>query len=272
MLGGLTSQILVAVVITSVLPNGLTASDISGAFCRQIYMSPPRIGERCITETEVYRNYPSVPQERCMWQGLRDPSCTVINYNAVDMYCLLGQGTCVSLEPESGFIAIPLTMQEPCLTWVRQDAVPPTLDNVTGLVIYQVQTGNLKNNVTIARAIWDSSKVPGKQMHYGGFFSWNGMVEEFSTGNYEILIASPRCDLSWVNYNPASGNVLPDGAVIGGHHNGRQLYVARKGDRHRGQPFAYAAGYYDNIAGEGEVTYGDHVIKFTEMEILVVHG
>ena len=93
-------------------------------------------------------------------------------------------------------------------------------------------------------------------MHYGGLFSWNGIVEEFSVGNYEILIASPRCDLSWVNYNPASGNVLPDGAVIGGYQNGRQLYVARTSDTHSGHFYRYAAGYYDIIGMEGVVTNG----------------
>ena len=235
-------------------------------------MGSPRIGQRCITDTEVYRNHTSVPQERCMWHCLWNTSCTVINYNAVDSYCLLSQGNCVSLEPESDFIAIPLTMQEPRLTWVRQDAVPLNLDNITGLVMYQVTPGNLRNNVTIARAILDSAKIPGKQMYYGGFFSWNGQLEDFSAGNYEILIASPRCNLSWVNYDSRSGNVLPDGALIGGYQNGRQLYVARKGNTYLGHSYRYAAGYYDSIAGEGEVTYGTHIFRFSEMEILVVNG
>ena len=147
-------------VIILVLPDALTASTATGTSCLQIYTGPPRMGQRCITDTEVYRNLSAVPQERCMWHCLRDTSCMVINYNEAVRYCLLGQGPCVSLEPESGFITIPLTMQEPCLTWMRQDVIPPNLDNTAGLVSYQVAPDNLKNNVTIARAILDSAKIP----------------------------------------------------------------------------------------------------------------
>ena len=259
-------------VIILVLPSGVRASDISGAFCRQIYMRPTRIGQRCVTKTEVYVNHSAVPQEGCMWYCLRDTSCTVINYNVADSYCLLGRGPCASLEPESDFIAIPMTMQEPCMTWIRQDAMPPPLQEISNLVMYHVLSGNKQNNIVVARAILNSAKIPGKFKNPAGQFSWNGQVQDFSAGNYELLTVSPRCNLSWVNYDSGSGNMLPNGAVIGGYQNGRQLYVARKGNTYMGHSYRYAAGYYDNIAGEGEVTYGVHVFTFTEMEILVVDG
>ena len=86
-----------------------------------------------------------------------------------------------------------------------------------------------------------------------------------------MLTVSPRCDISWVNYDPDSGNTLPVGAVIGGYQNGHLLYVARKHASHLGHSARYAAGYYDNIVEEGEVTYGTGVLIYSEMEILVVH-
>ena len=229
------------------------------------------MGQRCITDTEVYRNHTDVPQERCMWHCLQNISCTVINYNMVDSYCLLGQGPCVSLEHENDFVTIPMTTQEPCMTWIRQDSMPPSLDDFSDIVMYQVHT-NPNNIIVVARAIIDSAKIPGKFHTDEGRFALNGQVVEFSSGNYEILRISPECDISWVNYGPVSGNTLIDGAVIGGYQNGHPLYVARKGDTHSGDSYRYAAGYYDAIDMVGVVTYGTSVLPFTEMEILVVHG
>ena len=88
-------------------------------------MKPARMGQRCITDTEVYRNHTAVPQGRCMWHCLQIISCKAINYNITDNYCLQGHAPCVSLKPESDFVTIPMTMQEPCLTWVRQDVTLP---------------------------------------------------------------------------------------------------------------------------------------------------
>ena len=271
MLGSQASQVLLTVVIILVLLNELRVSNVRGASCRQVHMRPPRMGQRCITDTEVYRNHSAIPQGLCMWHCLRNTSCTVINYNMLDSYCLLGQGSCVSLEPEADFITIPLTMQEPCLTWIRQDTMPPPLQEISNLVLYPVIPGNTMNNIIVARAILNSTKIPGKFQNSYGQFSLNGQVEIFSAGNYEILIVSPRCNLSWVNYDSGSGNVLPGGAVVGGYQNGLPLYVARKGNNYLGHSYRYAAGYYDT-AGEGEVSYGTRIFKFTEMEILVANG
>ena len=228
------------------------------------------MGQRCITEKEVYRNHTDVPQERCMWHCWQNVSCTVINYNKVDSYCLLGQGPCVSLEPESDFVTIPMTTQEPCMTWIRQDTMPPSLDDFSDIVMYPLQT-NPDNKIVIARAILDLAKIPGKFHNNIGQFALNGQVVEFSAGNYEILRLSPECDISWVNYGPNHENALIGGTVIGGYQNGRPLYVARKGDTHLGHTYRYAAGYYDAIDKVGVVTYGRSVLPFTEMEILVVH-
>ena len=155
------------------------------------------------------------------------------------------------------------------MMWVRQDAIPPSLNDISDVVRYPVES-DPRNSIVVARAILDMAKIPGKFHNTKGYFSWNGQVLEFDACNYEVLIVSTRCDISWVNYNPGSGNALPDGAVIGGYEHGHLLYVARKLAGHMGHSARYAAGYYDNIDGNGEVTYGPDVLIYSEMEILVV--
>ena len=271
----LLRKILFIAVFIVFLPSGIKASVVTGASCQQVYIRRPRIGQRCVTSNEVYKNHTAAPQERCMWHCLRDISCKVVNYNMDQSFCF--QEPCVTLEPESDIVTMPMTMQEPCMTWVRQNVFPPPLDDISNFVTYPVlpDGGNDPDNkILVARAIIDSAKVPGK-VHIPvnlGHFILNGQVLDFSAGNYEMLTVSPGCDVSWMNYDPDSGNSFPDGAVIGGYQNGHQLYVARKGDRHRGVPYRYAAGYYDLIGMGGAVGYGPHVLTFTEMEILVVHG
>ena len=270
MLVGLACQTQITAVIILFLPNRLNTSAVAGPSCQQIYMKPPLMGQRCITDNEVYRNHTNAPQERCIWHCLGNISCQVINYNVVDSYCLVGHAPCVSLEPEIDFVTIPITMQDPCMMWVRQDIIPPSLNDISDVVKYPVES-DPGNSIVVARAILDMAKIPGKFHNTKGYFSWNGQVSEFSAGNYEVLIVSPRCDISWMNYNPDSGNAVPDGVVIGGYQNGHLLYVARKHAGHLGHSARYAAGYYDNKHGNGEVTYGADVLIYSEVEILVVH-
>ena len=269
MTDGLACPPLFTAVIILFLPNRLNTSTVTGPSCQQIHMRLPLMGQRCITDNEVYRNYTTVPQERCMWHCLRNISCKVVNYNVVDSYCLVGHAPCVSLEPENDFVTIPITMQDPCMIWVGQDAIPPSLNDISDVVSYPVES-DPGNSIVVARTILDMAKIPGKFYNTKGYFSWNGQVLEFDAGKYEVLIVSPRCDISWVNYDHGSGNALPDGAVIGGYQNGHLLYVARKHAGHMGQSARYAAGYYDNIDGNGEVIYGPDVLTYSEMEILVV--
>ena len=218
----LLRKILFTAVFIVFLPSGIKVSVVTGASCQQVYIRRPRIGQRCVTSNEVYKNHTIAPQERCMWHCLRDISCKVINYNMDESFCFLSQEPCVTLEPESDIVTMPMTMQEPCMTWVRQKVFPPPLDDISNFVTYPVlpDGGNDPDNkILVPRAIIDSAKVPGK-VHIPvnlGHFILNGQVLDFSAGNYEMLTVSPGCDVSWVNYDPDSGNSFPDGAVIGGY-------------------------------------------------------
>ena len=228
MLGYLPYQILFSSIVMFGLPNGVLSSTVTGTACQQRYMRPERRGQRCITNTEVYRNYTDVPQERCMWHCLRELSCKVFNYNDVGNYCLLCHTPCVSLEPHIDFVTTPITMEEPCMTWVWQDVIPPSMGStdVIKFLLYP-QSTDKENTVMIARAILDSLRIPGRYqtVNTTGYYTLNGQVLGFSADNYEVLTMSPRCNASWVSYDSGSGNALPLGSVIGGPHNGDPLYV-----------------------------------------------
>ena len=240
---------------------------ISGAPCQQMYMRPGRIGQRCMTDAEVYRNHTDVPQERCMWHCLRNLSCKVIDYNLVGSYCLLGHGPCASLQPHNDFVTTPLTTQEPCMTWVRQDTIPPATDDIN------VYSFNINSDQTamIGRAIVGSERIPGRYqpISVGGFYGYNGQYLLFSAGNYELLTVSPQCNVTWMSYDSRSGSSLPDGTVIGGSHNGDLLYVARM---YRHDYDAYVVGYYsarDRQVQGADNTHG--IVSSREMELLVVN-
>ena len=156
------------------------------------------------------------------------------------------------------------------MAWLRQNYIPVSLDDISDIVVYPVKS-NPENNIVVARAILDLAEIPGKFHNTRGYCSWNGTVVEFSAGNYEVLTVSPRCDISWMNYDTGSANTLPDGAVVGGYQNGHPHYVARKHAEHMDHSARYVAGYYNNIDGKGEIIYGANVLIYSEMEILVVH-
>ena len=252
------------------VPNEVQTSRVTGTACHQIYMKPGRRGQRCITGTEVYRNYTDVPQERCMWHCLRDLYCKFINYNDVGSYCLLGHGPCVSMEPDNDFVTNTLTMEEPCLVWVRQDTIPPSTDSTSIIKFRMFPDSTDENTAMVARAVLGSQRIVGRYRtgNAAGYYTFNGQVSAFSAGNYEVLTLSPRCKASWVSYDSESGNALPDGSVIGGSHNGEPLYVVQK---FSSPDNAYVVGYYSHRDRFGQLGSGSTVITFTTMKLLVVN-
>ena len=93
-----------------------------------------------------------------------------------------------------------------------------------------------------------------------GFVEWAGI--RIFVVNYEILTISLKHTLSWVNYDPGSGNILPVGAVIGGYHNRNPRCVVRKGTTYAGHSYGYAAKLYDKISQKGEFPCGTNIFAF----------
>ena len=86
---------------------------------------------------------------------------------------------------------MPITIQEPCTTWVRQDIFPPPLGDISNTVSCTLLPDGSKPDVkiVIARAILVSAKILDK--FYipinQGQFAMNEQVMDFSAGIYEML-------------------------------------------------------------------------------------
>ena len=94
------------------------AFEIGKSVCQQRSSHPHQMGQRCITETEVYINKTNVQhQHHCTLLCIKDPVCQIVNFNIAGRYCLLGLSPCLSLEREIDIITTFMTRQ-PCLKWV----------------------------------------------------------------------------------------------------------------------------------------------------------
>ena len=86
----------------------VNASENNKAVCRQQSAQPSLVGQRCITDTEVYINKTGVQdKQHCTLLCMRDPTCQVINFNIAGRFCELGRGPCVTLEREVDFATTP---------------------------------------------------------------------------------------------------------------------------------------------------------------------
>ena len=238
----------------------MDTSEANKPVCQQRHAQSPQVGQRCITETELYDNK-TVERHHCTLLCIRDPNCQVINFNVIGSYCLLGQRACLFWKPDGDFVTTAMALNMPCLKWVKN----PDND------IYKTIFSDPAATTNVARIAREENKIPGKWnvgrkiVHY----CWKGQ-EKYKPKEYaEFLSLSPECTIDWVPHNSADGIPLPVGTFIGGHLENTSLYVARTG---AAQSPRYIAGYYDNANGFGHFPYGglDHV--FNEVEVLVVQG
>ena len=235
-------------------------SEASEQVCQKRYTQPPQVGQRCITDTEIYANK-TVGRHHCTLLCIRDPKCQVINFNAIGSYCLLSPRTCLFWEPNGDFVTTTMAINRPCLKWVKN----PDND------VYKAIFSDPSATTRVARIAREENKIPGKWkvgrniVHY----SWEGL-EKYKTKEYaEFLSLSPECTISWVPHNSSAGIPLPVGTFIGGHLEDTILYVARTGAE---QSPRYTSGYYDSVNGLGHFPRAglDHVCN--EAEVLVVQG
>ena len=244
----------------------VNASDVSKPVCRQRQAQPPRVGQRCVSDTEVYISKAGL-QHHCVLLCMRDPNCQVINFNLTDSHCLIGERPCLSVENDADVVTISMSATKPCLKWVNKYD-----KDEHNLISFPSEDGSTKI-LSVARGMIGNNKIPGKMVSTIGVIrcSWEGREISITEGQSEILTVSSECNISWVPHNPASGLPLPAGIVIGGHLNGNLLYVARKSAVHVvGHPTRYSSGYYDNVDGLGHFPYANLDITHQEVEVLVV--
>ena len=255
--------------IVAVLPLVIrvNASKYNKPVCRQRSAQPSLVGQRCITDTEVYINKTGVQdQHHCMLLCMRHPTCQVINFNIAFRYCELGQGHCVTLEREDYFVTTHMS-RNPCLKWVSN------LDNdVYKNISFQRNIGS-PVFLEVVRARTGQNKIPGKSpsSHRYMYYTWEGGEKALPKSECEYLTLSSECTISWVPHDSTSGSPLPTGAVIGGVLNDTPLYVARKTAVHLpGTPLHYSIGYYNNVDGLGHVPFGGKDVIYNEVELLLV--
>ena len=266
MLHALLNSVTTVCIIVLQMVFIVKASDISVPVCRQRQAQPPRLGQHCVSDTEVYINKTGL-QHHCVLLCMRDPKCQVINFNITDSRCFFGERPCFSVEIDADVVTIIMSAKKPCLKWVNKDN-----KDEHNLISFPTDDGSSKS-LSVARGIMGNNKIPGKMAltDEGIRCAWEGIEIDFSEGQSEILTVSSECNISWVPHNPTSGNPLPAGIVIGGQLNGIPLYVARKSAVHVvGHPRKYSSGYYDHVDGRRHFPYNYLDIVHQEVEVLVV--
>ena len=244
----------------------VNASDVSKPVCRQRQAQEPRVGQRCVSDTEVYINKTGL-QHHCTLSCMRDPNCQVINFNIIGSYCLIGGRPCLSVENDTDLVTIFMSARKPCLKWVRK------YDSDEHNPISFPEANDPSDFLSVAQCIIGKNKIHGKMVasNWAIYCSLGGKEMKFTENQTEILTLSQECNISWVPYDYTSTNPLPTGIVIGGQLNGIHLYIARKYAAHvAGNPPRYSSGYYDNVNGLGHFQYHHLDFIYQAMEVLVV--
>ena len=243
--------------------------EIGKSVCQQRSSHPPQVGQRCITETEVYINKTNVQhQHHCTLLCMKNSVCQVANFNITGRYCLLGRAPCVSLEREIDLVTTFMSRQ-PCLKWVPDYMYN---DDAYTTICFKV-SDRQTNTLCVVRVRKGENKIPGKHALDGNsmYYSWEGREMALPKSNAEYLTISADCNINWVAHDSTSGKPLPVGAVIGGLLNNAPLYVARKSAVHTtGHPVRFCSGYYDNVKGLGHFPYDVRDVTYTQVEVLVV--
>ena len=220
----------------------------------------PLLHYRCIPNSSDEVIFRQVARPQCEWKCLSMESCRYININPSNVSCELGIGRCMYLEPSDGYMVQAFTIPNHlCIQWGS--------DQQMGRETVQVFHGDM--SLLAARIRHGSSMIVGKFLEDRGYFFGNSEGQKISAVSTDdeiaILTIDEACIWSWIPYT--SGEVLPVGAVIGGHlASGSPTYVAimyHGGGRHP------TFGYYSSENVMGSYEYSG-VRTSTTMDILVI--
>ena len=228
--------------------------------CRQITPVHKLLGHQCLANSsEVIVR--SVTPERCRWECLRHPECTITSYHEVDNICILTQSPCNAISPAAAFTFTSfgpysqLTKPNPdpgpgeCLSWA------PVSEFDASLSVHHPSDSGY-----VGRILFGSHALPG------GYYT---SPERFSSvlNNQEVTIADGQvefmklgCGDFWPYFEPYTvGNQLPSSTIVGGYKSdGTLLYVI-------------IGGYYIPQEDKG-YTATPTVSEVTEMEFVIHPG
>ena len=76
---------------------------ICGHICQEKLTRLKLVSYRCVTDSEVYTNITSVPQQICIFECMSRKYCSVVNYNIEQNTCYLSNDACRVLGADQAF-------------------------------------------------------------------------------------------------------------------------------------------------------------------------
>ena len=194
---------------------------------------------------------------------MKDAHCDMINYSANISLCRPSQEKCMYFQLDLEYIAVIMTMTDPCLRWVSINDV-----DMNRAMRSPVNDGS-GVDVFVARGISNGDMIPGKydDFHKNAYYLTSGVEVIFYDA--EFLIVRIGCTVEWITYDSTTLDPFPMGAIVGGWPQGNHLYLARRYQQYQ-NPRAHGldSGYYDKTVGLAHMGWGGANFTMTSVEIL----
>ena len=218
-------------------------------------------GYHCFSDNQRYLKIIATHHHLCRPRCLANKQCSFVQYNKADKYCLLANGPCLWLEPDTNYdITFMRTNSvEKCLDWVPHGEVANAARQPDACYSWGIQC-------TVGRIYFQSNVLPGNGVGNGVISVLNGGDVRY--GKKEYLDVQPGCKVSWVSFT--SGDPVPDVAVQGGYldNSGSPQLVYVMGAISNGRN-CKAYGYYNPDTERGYFEFWG-VYEFTQMYLMVI--
>ena len=226
------------------------------------FTQQPLLGYRCVLGNPGNQTtWLNTARAQCVWRCLSSDECVVVNHNHRFNRCELSTQLCDSVVSNPEFsVNLYGTNRKFCSNWVSNSGY-----NASKAVAFASKLRG-RSQIAVARKEVNADLYPGKCKFSKLFTIIIAMDDDtvVSDDRGEILQVDSACLWTWVAYT--SSNVLPVGAVAGGHDVSQEpLYVARAIFED-----IYSIGYYKFSKLLGYFVFRSAVNKATTMEILVI--
>ena len=191
----------------------------------------------------------------------------MISYNVNISLCRLSQEKCMYFQWDLEYIAVIMTMADPCLRWVSSTMSIWTMNRA---MRSPVNDGS-GVDVFVARGIYNGDMIPGKydDFHKKAYYLTSGVEVMFYDA--EFLIVRDGCTVALITYDSITLDPFPMGAIAGGWLQGNLLYVARRYQQYQNtRAHGLSSGYYDKAVGLGHMGWGGADFTMTSADILVL--
>ena len=201
-----------------------------------------------------YRNITAIKLEFCSLACVQSQRCEATIYDKTSGVCMLMNNPCFSLEQK--FNHVYRSFMPECFKWVPKNGSHPVYWFLEGNTVWSY----------VSRTAHEGNIITGKKTDHFYIISPidNSVV---ISGDYELLLVEPYCNVTWVPHDTTSSQPIPRGALIGGilTDTNTPLYVARLLTSG-----VVCGGYYNPLNGKAWAEFeGMH--SNTVFEIMVVN-